>query len=173
MRKPARIGILLIVLTVALAAIGVASALWFDELWIDGVVITGNVDVEPTLFEWWDNEIEKDVATCTPYLRDGTGWYIEILNGYPSYECWVTVDIHSLGTIPVHVYQPLWDPFPSPNELTFRSDCWDGMEYIQLHQGDTAYCTFYFHVEQGALQNYEYYFHGWVEARQFNEPRMP
>jgi hypothetical protein len=34
-----------------------------------------------------------------------------------------------------------------------------------------ATCEFYFHILQEAEQNAQYTFYGWVEARQFNEPR--
>jgi hypothetical protein len=169
MRKPARIGILLMVLTVALAAIGVASALWYDELYVDGVVTTGYVDVEPSLLYIEENDHGKDVATCDAFLYDW-GWMIEIRNGYPSYECLIGIDIHNVGTIPVHIYHPMWMDWPPQSAMEFQVlDCWE--DDFQLHSGEMATCVFYFHILQEAEQNATYTFYGWVEARQFNEPR--
>jgi hypothetical protein len=107
------------VLTVALAAIGVASALWYDELYVDGVVTTGYVDVEPSLLYIEENDHGKDVATCDAFLYDW-GWMIEIRNGYPSYECLIGIDIHNVGTIPVHIYHPMWMDWPPQAAMEFQ-----------------------------------------------------
>ena len=176
-RKPARIGVLFMVLVVALAMVGLGSALWFELLTIDGAVATGNVDVELSLEAVEENDHGKEVGECTAnFFTEATGAVdtghivVDILNGYPSYECWVTIDVHNLGSVPVHIYRPIWVLTPPPEAVTFDVvECYG--DDTQLHDDEMAFCTLYFHVEQEAAQGAVYAFQGSIEARQFNEPR--
>jgi hypothetical protein len=167
-RTPVRIGMLFMVLVIALASIGVASALWYDELYVEGVVWTGYVDVEPSL-EFVDEIETKDVGYCDVYM-DEFGWFIEMGNVYPFYECMIGIDVHNTGTIPVHIYRPMWQELPPDFAVAFDdSECYE--DDYQLHPGEAAYCILRFVIQQEADQGAEYFFHGWIEARQYNEPR--
>jgi hypothetical protein len=195
-----------LLLIVALASLGVAYGLWSDELEINGVVHTGIVDAHMTLGEvdqggYWDNdnnddmEFEgKDVGECEAYLVNGpilTTKYdtidtppdkveIMVYNGYPSFACYVEVDVENAGTIPIYVEPPKATNIQGPSlscptcdDVTVRLlDCWD--EPFQLHPGeDTATwfpnCRVYIHVEQPAKENAKYAFEGRFLAWQWNE----
>jgi hypothetical protein len=164
----------------ALASLGVGYGLWSKTLFINGVVQTGNVDAELSLEAVWDNEEIKDVGNCWATLENSTAngqansLYIGVENAYPSYECWVEFDVHSTGSIPVHIYRPDWLDLPPENEVNvyvIEDMCY--VDDTQLHQSDRAFCVIYIHVKQEAMQNAEYVFYGEIEARQFNEPRPP
>jgi hypothetical protein len=172
--KKLPIGLLVVVLVITLAGLGAGYALWNEWLEIRGTIFTGGVDVELSLVPPEDNEIDKDVGICTAMLGpDNNSLDILIENGYPSYECWVTFDVHSVGSIPVHIYQPEftsgWPPDPSAVFIELQN-CYPNDR--QLHQSERAYCTIYMHVLQDADQGAMYDFLAHVEARQFNEPRV-
>jgi len=169
-------------LVLALATLGVGYGLWSKTLYINGTVKTGSVDAELTLDYFRDNEEEKDVGTCFAELRmiDGAEQpnklHIEVDSAYPSYECWVRFDVHSKGTIPVHISQPVFTRLPPETEVNVNLvDCYP--DCTQLHKSDVAYCTIVIHVKQDALQNAgrgegyppAYVFEGTIEAKQFNE----
>lgn len=158
-------------LVIALALIGVGSALWSEHLLIDGIVQTGDVDVVMSLEGVVENDHGKDVAECDATFHElDNGLSVVIGGAYPSYECWVEFDVHSAGTVPVHIYHPTWTLLPPPEAVTFSLvNCYE--EDTQLHQFGEAYCTLYIHVEQEAAQNELYEFAGFIDARQFNEPR--
>jgi hypothetical protein len=191
-----KIGVLFMLLIVALALIGVGYGLWFKILYIEGSVATGNVDAYLTRNEVdegiyrpfnqdnWDNDIEfegKNVADCDMWLsQDGQTMYITITNGYPSFSCWVEFDLHSSGTIPVRVHQPVF--YDVPDWLTLNLDdpsipyaCYHDPwfrevgDHPQLHQGDQVYCVIYMHVEQWAPQGATATFTGEVFVHQWNE----
>ena len=173
--KPARVGVLFMSIVVMLAMVGVGSALWSEVMDISGTVQTGDVNVEWSLGLIEENDHGKDVAACDAVLTEN---FLEIVigGGYPSYECWIPFDVHSVGTVPVHIYHPQWTVLPPSEAVTFSVvDCYE--EDTQIHQlgsgvfPEEAFCTLYIHVEQAAAQNDTYVFAGFLEARQFNEPR--
>lgn len=185
-----RMGLLLMALVVALAAIGVASALWSKTLTVDGSVSTGTVDMTLVYGGSYENEtyVEnnlKDVASCTAgWVGDNSDeLVVRVENGYPSFECWAEFEIMNTGTIPIHIYQPDLTINAGPDELTVElldapytlpdnvvvDACY--ADDTQLHAGDVAYCAMYIHVEQGAMQDHTYTFTGTIEGRQYNEPR--
>jgi hypothetical protein len=172
-RKSLPIGVMVMILIVALASLGVVYGHWSKTLFINGIVQTGNVDAELTVTSVTDNEDVKDVGDCDAWLLDPDGdgkmekLHVEVHDGYPSYECLVVFDVHSVGSIPVHISQPAWTT-PPPAEVTALFDpCY--LEGTQLHQSDVAYCTLYIHVEQAAAQSTQYEFHASLDAVQFNE----
>lgn len=169
--KPARVGVLFMSIVVMLAMVGVGSALWSEVMDITGLVQTGDVNVEFSLLDppTFENDHGKDVADCDAVLSDNL-LEVVIGGGYPSYECWVPFDVHNVGSVPVHVYHPQWLDLPPTEAVTFSVvDCYE--EDTQLHAGEEIFCTLYIHVEQEASQNDSYVFNGFLEARQFNEPR--
>lgn len=167
--KPARVGVLFMSIVVMLAMVGVGSALWSEVMDISGTVQTGDVNVEWSLGDIFENDHGKEVAECDALLSENL-LEIVIGGGYPSYECWVSFDVHSVGTVPVHIYHPQWTVLPPTEAVTFSVvDCYE--EDTQLHPDEQAFCTLYIHVEQEASQSDTYVFEGFLEARQFNEPR--
>jgi hypothetical protein len=175
-RKSLPVGALFMVLVIMLALLGVGYALWSDWLFIDGTVETGTVDAELSFHDnIQENDHGKDVGTCSASLSDQNQdgedeLHISVTNGYPSYECWVEFDVHSVGSVPIHIYQPEIVDAPPVEEVTVGIDGCYGDDH-QLHFGEEAFCTIYIHVEQGAIQNHTYTFSAEVETRQFNEPR--
>ncbi|MDH3308214.1 MAG: hypothetical protein OEO77_11935 [Acidimicrobiia bacterium] len=157
-------------LVVALAMIGTGSALWSKILPINGIVETGSVDAIFSLDGTRENDHGKDVGTCEAFLRgDSDVLTVLVGNGYPSYECWIFFNVENTGTIPIHIYHPTWTTLPPADAVTFSLvDCYE--EDTQLHD-QPEFCTLYLHVEQEAEQGEAYVFEGFIDARQFNEPR--
>jgi hypothetical protein len=161
-----------ILLVIALATMGVAYGLWSKTLYIKGTVNTGNVDAELSIESVWDVE-SKDVGTCEAALgstyQTNDTLNITVGNGYPSYYCYVKFDVHSTGSIPIHIHQPVLDV---PSQLTVAlQDCY--AQDTQLHFSEKAFCTLSIHVEQEAAQNSSYGFSGTVFVHQFNEEPSP
>ena len=174
-----RVGVLFTALLVTLAAVGIGSALWSEQLTINGNVATGTLDVDYVFADTEDNEIpEKDYAECVAILTGGD-WpesrvQFDIYNGYPSYECWALFAVENTGSIPVHMSQPEQiylgtpDGIPTPDAVTISLDfCWP--EEYQLHPGEIAECVLHFHVEQDAEQDADYNFTYNFLAWQYNE----
>ena len=166
-------GILFMVLVGMLTALGVGYALWSGTLYINGTVNTGNVDAEISLEDVREIE-DKDVATCDAQLVDLVGdpqpekIAVTITNGYPSYTCEVAFDVHSKGTIPIHVRAPVLTDDPMPAVSASFVNCYP--DHVQLHQSDRVYCTLVLHVEQAAAQNASYTFDAEIVYHQYNEP---
>ncbi len=159
------------VLIVALALVGVGSALWFKVLFIEGTVATGNVDAELSLFDVFEPE-EKDVGICDAALastvQENDTLLIFIQNAYPSYECWLTFDVHNTGSIPIHVEQPEFDLTGLEGVVEFDVvECYE--QDVQLHDDELALCTLRVHLLQEAQQNAQYTFSGTIFVHQFNE----
>jgi len=164
-------------LVLALASLGIGYGLWSKILFINGTVETGNVDVELSLGDVWENDHGKDVGTCFAELLmiDGATQpnklHVEVGNGYPSYECFVEFDVHQKGSIPVLVYQPIFTVLPPAAEVTVSlMNCYADPTQLDF-PSETAWCTLYIHVEQDAIQSHMYSFEGTIEARAFNDPR--
>jgi hypothetical protein len=163
------LGLIALVLIIALASLGIAQGLWSETLNINGTVQTGTVNVELSMSGWTeDNEpANKDTATCTGALSDNNNTLtITISNAYPNYICYVkNMDVHNVGTIPVHVHQPV---FTAPAELTVElENCY--AQDVQLHTNDAAYCNWKITVLQSAAQGSSYTFTGTIFAHQYNE----
>jgi len=105
-----KVGLLGLVLVLCLAVVGVGYAHWTKDLSIDGTVVTGTFDAEMSQGTPTDNEpVEKDVAepTCTLADRDNDGVNeavdLLIVNAYPSYEATFPLDVHCIGSVPLHI----------------------------------------------------------------------
>lgn len=181
-------GTIVLILVLALAAVGVGYGLWSKTLFLHGVVNTGNVDAELSIERILEDEDEevpaqqdlprdpddtiegKDIADCraelsaTNQLNDTLTITIE--EGYPSFDCWVTFDVHSTGSVPIHIHRPVFDPIP-PEITVVTEECY--AEDTQLHFSERAFCTLRIHVEQIAEQNASYTFWGTVFVHQYNE----
>ena len=167
-----------LVSVVGLAGLAAGYALWFETLEIHGTVNTGSLDIglsHNPITGITENDHGKDVAECSASLSTGGNGepngalMITIDTGYPSYECWITFDVHSNGTIPVHIHQP---EFNGPNiDVGVDIDvdvvnCY--AQDTQLHEGNQAWCTIRVHVLQPAPELGQLSFWFDVFGHQFN-----
>lgn len=184
-RKSLPVITITIIMLLVLATAGVAYGLWSEELIIDGTVNTGNVDVEfsgPYFVNeyvkigkyfyhepWW-----KDVTTCEAFLGDyapedgdvGEFLTVNVTGAYPGYYCSVMFDIHSSGTVPVHVTRPM--QVDGPDWVNVHT-CYPN--WVQLHEGDSVYgwVVITFDNYMGVEENGEYTFAFDIDAWQWNE----
>lgn len=104
-------------LLVALTLTGLVYGLWYELLFIDGTVETGNVEVE------WDPMMgcfdiqSKDVGDVSIGFdpQDEKTLLFTVTNGYPSYVADCQVGYRSVGTIPVHTEIEKFIPGPELN----------------------------------------------------------
>lgn len=161
--RTARIGILFGILILALGAVGIGSALWSETLTIDGDVLTGNVDVE------FGYVAVDDLGAAGECTLTGTpdALTMTMTGVYPTYECYLEINVLNVGSIPVLVDEPVWT---LPAEITYTHDVCYGDGYL-LDAGvpDMAHCTLHFTVGDVA-QSSVYTFHGDVLATQVTLP---
>jgi hypothetical protein len=173
--------LIVLLLIVALAAIGVGYGLWYEILYVRGTVDTGTVDVEwsgPIVEEYgFGEQFKPEVANCFA-KTEGDLLRVWVDNMYPSYYCDVIFDVHSIGTIPVHVafdqlnLLPMSGPFDHPMIRCEGYDYLDPNAWVQLHQDDMLICKITLHADNSLLQDHLYQF-GWrIKAWQFNEDWM-
>jgi len=94
-------------LILALGMTGIAYATWSETLIISGTVKTGTVDVAWSEVGSWDTEPEgKDVSwiACEIDVEKPNLLHVTVHNAYPSIDYYNVVDIHCVGSIPVHLY---------------------------------------------------------------------
>jgi hypothetical protein len=93
--------------------------------------------------------------------------FVDVYNAYPCVTYWVDFDIHSIGTIPVHVGEIVidWDGIPEV-AVEYGLD-WYGP--CQLHYDEHGYGRLYFHFDNTAEELAEYGFKGVVTCGQYNE----
>jgi hypothetical protein len=91
------------VLVLCLAAVGIGYAHWTKTLYVDGVVTTGTFDAEMSVGTPSDNEVVKDVGIPSSDVVAQDRVLLVIENAYPSYEATFPVDVHCLGTVPLHI----------------------------------------------------------------------
>jgi predicted ribosomally synthesized peptide with SipW-like signal peptide len=195
MNKRLPLGLLAILLIVLLAGIGVAYGLWSETLTIDGTVETGEVDV---MFEWVEKSemvsingaapvaeptspIDKSgAANCITEIEDlGTDeetLVVEVTGAYPSWHCIVEFDVKSVGSVPVHVYEPEADvDTPAWADLDCNYKPAHGIDplvgFEQLHDGQFIECklTIHFTNDDEVDEDATYSFLYTIEAVQWNE----
>jgi hypothetical protein len=205
-RKALPVGTILIVLAILLATVGVGYGLWYKILKIEGTVHTGEVNAIFSIEEIdegdaglvsdngqnEDHEIEgKEVGECTVELLDGEEnpgpqlMRITMVNGYPSYSCFVNFNVQNVGSIPIKVDQPVLthvDPGLTVDFLTGNIGT-EGCYYYeenghavppvipnpQLEPKEMIFCTIWAHVEQSAAQGATLTFTASIPTHQWNE----
>lgn len=111
--------ILALVLTLCLATIGVAYAVWGEDVYIDGSASTGYSDIEWSLKSFSDNDGNPGWGEVTASISDDMNTLnIEITNAYPGYEATINCDLHNVGTVPATVGD--MDMTDIPDELTIQ-----------------------------------------------------
>jgi len=137
------------ILMMALGIAGYAYAHWSAYLYIDGTITTGDVGVEWSIEDYYDEEYEgKDVAILDVYIIEDT-LYIEITNAYPCYEFWIDLDVHGTGSVPAkyvgYEITSLVDPYNIQSFLDLSVTCED---LEQIHYCEYGYIYIYGHFLQ-------------------------
>ena len=167
-----KILILSLALVLALGSLGVAGALWWDWLYIDGYVETGDIGAEWSVGAVWDNEPKPEVSFIDAYLVDPNGLWIDIYNAYPSVTYFVEWDIHCTGSVPIHFAAPIITTnLPAGATFTFTDMAGATIDWsqVQLHQSDVMWGMLTIHLDNTAEQNTTYSFYIYLEYGQYNE----
>ena len=168
-----KIALICLALVVALGTLGVAGALWWDWLYIEGHVYTGDIGAEWSIQDYYDNErADKDVSGIYADLWFGPDWmYVYIDNAYPSITYTVEWDIHCTGSVPIHFAEPWIDTNLPAGTFTFTDMQGVPIDWslVQLHEDDYMYGMLTVHLDNTALQNEYYYFYIYLEYGQYNE----
>lgn len=166
--KTMKIGAIFLVSALALAGIGASYALWSETLTINGTINTGNVDVEWSIKDVWDDET-KDVSDITATIEDDGTMTVTITNAYPCVNYYVRFDIHCLGTVPVH-FQDFVITGPDCAEITITPETgYDPITDTQLHQSQEWLGILKIHLDNTAEENATYTFTITILAHQYNE----
>jgi hypothetical protein len=161
-----KIGLLALALVLALGVLGVGFARWYDDLYIDGIVETGNIGAEWSIEGFYDDEL-KEVSWIDAYLVAPDTMYIDIYEAYPCVTYYVDFNIECTGSVPIHLGPPdIQTDLPAGATLCFPQD----MCNYQLHHGDIYYGTLSIHLDNDAEQDWVYGFAITIEYAQYNEP---
>lgn len=189
-----KIGVMFGISLVALMALSVSYALWFQTLYINGTVNTGTLDAQWSIHHAWDSEPEiKDYSNVTIVADEVDPYtlYITVNNAYPSIDYYAVVDLTNTGTIPWIVYSAelTTDEFPGEigfvaldevnGEIPFDDEeqamLHEGLEVApilpgtQVHPGDSAWGILHVHLTNFAEENTTYTFSFKVVVEQWNE----
>jgi hypothetical protein len=168
--KTAKLGALFLVSIMALAGTGAAYACWWDYLYIEGTVYTGEINIEWSLHpeDTWDTEeLEpgKDQYSWIEGEIIGDILYVYLYNGYPCIDYYLAFDVYNIpndNSIPVHFrgIRPLGSVDPNIEvEVTGDFDYPIPLELdAQIHPGEEARGFVHVHLDQPILQNEIYSF---------------
>jgi len=170
-----KIGLLALALVLALGTMGVGYAMWFEDLYINGIVNTGNLDANWSIMDYGDDE---DVAAGKNYSSifaeiQGDTLLVTVTNAYPCINYFVNFDVDNAGTIPFHVCQLDCTGtigFPGTLEITQPVP-------IQVHPGEHALGTISIHLDNAydPQELTPYTFSCALRVVQYNEacPQLP
>jgi len=161
-----KIGLLALALVLALGSLGVGYAMWYEDLFIEGTVYTGELDVEWSLDDYGDSEVpEKNVSWVEAEII-GNYLYVDVYNAYPCIDYWVKFDVDNFGTIPVHlcplVCTGVGAAFPGTITIT-------NPDPFQIHPQERALGTISIHLDNTAVEGSQYSFSCLLKAVQYNE----
>ena len=107
---------LIVAALVALASVGVASALWSKTLTVDGTIATGDLDAGWTFAACRDFET-KDVGQVSVPEADAMGDVpgletigFQVTDAYPGYRADCQLEYTYTGSVPAHVEEITFDP---------------------------------------------------------------
>jgi len=168
-----KIGLLALALVLALGTLGVGYAMWYEDLFIEGTVMTGDLDVDWSQGVPYDDEdTGKDVSSGVCRI-DGDTLYITITDAYPCITYHFPIDIHGVGTVPAHLCPLVVTGGNLPASATVTFPNWSG---AQIHLGDTVNGEITVHLANpGTAENTTYTFTATLQAYQYNEinPNCP
>lgn len=157
-----KITLIAMTLVLALGLAGVGYALWSDSLYLEGTVNTGDIGLVWTQGEPWDTEIpEKDVSWGFCEIIGNT-LYITVTDAYPSIYYHFPIDLHGVGSVPVHTLMTVINGNPDWVQLP-------NLTGMQIHEGDDWFGEIVIHLDNSALENTQYTFSVQLDYWQYNE----
>jgi len=180
-----KLALICLTLVVALGALGVGYALWWDDLFMDVLVTTGDIGAVWTIEYDGDTEIEgKDVSSCTAYFVGDELW-VDIVNAYPCIDYYVGFDIDGTGSVPIHFANPIITGNVPPGTISWYDNT-AGPFYppftglapinwgaIQLHDDDIYWGLMVIHLDNTAAEGASYNFRVQIPYFQYNEDWDP
>jgi predicted ribosomally synthesized peptide with SipW-like signal peptide len=157
-----KIVLICMALVMALGAVGVGYALWSDSLVISGTVNTGDIGLVWSQGTPYDTEIAAKDVSHGECRIDGDTLYITVVDAYPCIEYHFPIDLHGVGSVPVHTAMTVisgnmaWIALPN-------------MSGLQIHEGDTWNGEIVIHLDNTALENSVYTFEVQLDYWQWNE----
>jgi hypothetical protein len=166
-----KIGLLALAVVLALGSLGFAYAMWYEDLFIEGTVYTGELDADWIVTGTWDSETpEKDVSWVEAYV-DGKTLYVTVHNAYPCIDYEVYCDILNSGTIPFHVCGLNYDiSGMAPGSIGVYVS---GTPPYQVHPDESFSTGVWIHLNNDALQGATYTFTFDYVVVQYNEACPP
>lgn len=177
---------------VGLAAVGIAAALWSEQLTVNGTVETGDVDAGWTLASCADfdpyNMGEVAIAEADPTTGEIPGLdtiNLTVAGAYPGYRAHCALEYTYFGTIPAYVEDIRFntenldhcfiDQNPTTGSFVARCDqltvTWANGLCAELRQGGFVGAYLRMRVEDGAEQDTVYGFGLEVQLNQYSESR--
>lgn len=159
-----KITLISLVLVVALGLMGVGFALWSDSLFISGTVNTGNIGLTWSAGIPTDDEIEgKDVSSASVAIVGDTMTII-VTDAYPCITYTIPIDLHGVGSVPVHTKMTLVSSTGESYWVTIPD-----MTGLQIHQGGVWDGVITIHLDNLADQLSQYTFTVQLDYWQYNE----
>jgi len=159
-------------LLIALMVAGISYAMWDKTLFIDGTVMTGEVNAYFTtatsndLPGTIDQGYDKDVGTTEVTGELTQTLIVTVTNGYPCYSSTIDYTIDNIGTIPVKVQSFIFTGDFDPDVTITVTEIVIG---TQIDAGQSVPGQIEIHVEQSAGENAQYTFNVEIYLVQWNE----
>ena len=164
-----KIGLLALALVLALGSLGVAYAMWYEDLFIEGTVATGELDADLIIVDYYEVGDDKDVAWAEASVVGKTlSWTVH--NAYPGVEYWLVFEIYNSGTIPLHVCGFNYD---ISNVGPGASLGYCGPSPLQVHPGESVVSCVVVLLDNDAAQGATYTFTFDYVVVQYNEACPP
>ena len=168
-----KFGLVLLAVVLALGVLGVGYAMWYEDLFIEGTVYTGDLDIG-YYCGWgvcYDSEPpEKDVSWIERQLSaDGKSIEFTIHNAYPCVDYYGEFCLNVQGTVPVHFGPWVIDRGTMPaSALIEVTPDMTGLQRHPPYSHDE--CTLHVHLDNpGTDQGATYTFTVWITGYQYNE----
>jgi len=167
-RKTLPIGIIVMILMMALAALGVGYAWWTEQLTATGTIQTGSIDVQMEGVSYSTVD-PLDIATCSSKLSgDGKSMTITIDNAYPDYVCTIDFSLTNHGSVPAKITDvSLPSSHPAYNVIPFG----ELVARDWLNPSSPKPASFKVEINPGADQKSSYTFEVGIDIAQGNAPK--
>ena len=166
-RRSLPIGIIVMILMMALAALGVGYAWWTEQLTATGTIQTGSIDVQIKSISTQEDD-PLDVASCTPTLSiDNKILTVTIDNAYPEYACTVRFNFVNLGSVPAKITS-MSLPIEEGEFGIIPSGAL--ISKPRLDPASPQGADFYIRIQPGAQQKASYQFNFGIGVTQSNAP---
>jgi predicted ribosomally synthesized peptide with SipW-like signal peptide len=152
-RRKTSVPAVLVIALLALGLSGFSYAHWTDQLNVQGTINTGNICAEysPPIAvgdlgpDWMYVEGvgivqvpgAKDVGSTVVGLQNVDGHAkiltVTINNAYPYYATSIDFHVHNCGSVPITMYQAIFDPEASPGVKVNQTITHTGVVYLDLN----------------------------------------